>query len=99
MARLAYCQHLLVGQINHTLPTSLTIVRRSATTPSTATCAATGRRPVDNAHGDSKKASGIMRQIFRERVAMRKVLDVILVLLTLELCFFLFKQALRWIPY
>jgi hypothetical protein len=31
-------------------------------------------------------------------VAVRKVLDVILVLLFLEFCFFLFKLAMRWFP-
>lgn len=31
-------------------------------------------------------------------LAMRKVLDVILVLLFMEFCFFLFKVAMRWFP-
>ncbi len=29
---------------------------------------------------------------------MRNVLDVVLVALSLEFCFYLFKQAMRWFP-
>jgi len=37
-------------------------------------------------------------QFSTKGVAVRKVLDVVLVLLLLEFCFFLFKRAMQWFP-
>jgi phage shock protein PspC (stress-responsive transcriptional regulator) len=60
-------------------------------------------RIADHASHQQEKLrpSGIMPGVCKYlniEAAVRKVLDVILVLATLELCFFLFKQAMRWFP-
>lgn len=57
--------------------------------------AARAEAPADPGPG----ASGIMPRFNTFGVPpVRKLLDVFLVLLTLEFCFFLFKQAMRWFP-